>query len=144
MPLYYKILCGYGSERAIQITADELEKAYGIFLLGGRAIFSGGAVDGKLIHMIVPDWHRIMGWTPEHRLDAYDWDELRQKGLDYKAREVQRGMHIRVSYLVANGKQNLIGTGAKLPELESPHIERREGTVKQIGEVTGELKKRYE
>ena len=135
MKLFYKILCGYNTEQAVPITESELEKAYGIFLLGGRSIFSGGAVDGRYIHTIVPDWHRMMGWTPEHRLGMDDWHELRLKGLDRAARDTQQQMHVRVSYLIAQGKQDLIGTNAALPELSQPNSTRREGEMKQIGEI---------
>lgn len=135
MNLYYKILCGYNTEQSVQITPEELEKAYGIFLLGGRSIFSGGAVDGRYIHTIVPDWHRMMGWTPEHRLGTDDWHELRLKGLDRAARDLQHNMHVRVSHLISQGKQNLIGTNVVIPELDAPGPERREGTMKQIGEI---------
>ncbi len=112
--LYYKILCGFNSEREVPITSEELEKAYGIFLLGGRSVFSGGAVDSRYIHAIVPDWHKIMGWTQEHRLGADDYGELRDKGIDRAARGLQAKMQERVQYLISNGKQNLIGSNAPL------------------------------
>lgn len=121
MKLYYKILCGYDREREVPITQEELEKAYGIFLIGGRSVFSGGAVDSRHIHAIVPDWHRIMGWTPEYRLGVDDWNELRDTGVDREARALQKSAQGRVQYLIGNGKQNLIGTGASIPELDIIH-----------------------
>lgn len=135
MKIYYKILCGYDAERSVEITEDELEKAYGIFLLGGRAIFSGGAVDGKNIQMIVPDWHKTMGWKTGYRLTPDDYAELSERGIDRRARELQRGMHVRVSHLISQGKQNLIGTGVHLPELEQKTGTRRYDGPKSIGEI---------
>lgn len=132
MTLYYKILCGYNSEREVSITAEELEKAYGLFLLGGRSIFSGGAVDGKLIHMIVPDWHRIMGWTPEHRMGVDDWNQLRDDGVDRPARALLQTTQERVQYFIRENKPQLIGTGAEVPGLEAPEYGRG-GGMKKIG-----------
>lgn len=127
MKLYYKIETGYGSEEHIPIDADELEKAYGLFLLGGRAVFRLGAVDSKYIHAIVPDWHRIMGWAHDWKLGPDDFNELSDKGIDLKARELQNKIQEKVQYLIANKKENLIGTNTEIPELDKP--------VQRIGEM---------
>lgn len=110
MTLFFKILLGYNQEREVQITAEELEKAYGIFLLGGRSIFSGGAVDGKLIHAIVPDWHRLMGWNPGYRLGPDDWEEIRSNGSDVAARGLLSGAQARVQGYITAGRPELIGS----------------------------------
>ena len=88
MEITYKILQGFDTERTVRIRADELEKAYGIFLLGGRAIFSGGIVDGKSIQGggIVPDWCATMGWNEGHRLTEEDYAHINALGLQDRAR----------------------------------------------------------
>ena len=135
MNLYYKIVTGYDNERVVPIESDELEKAYGLFLLGGRAIFKQGAVDSKYIQEISPDWHRIMGWAQEHTLGADDFNELSDKGIDRAARKLQGRVQEKVQYLISQKKENLIGTNASVPELDKPKEEIREGGMKRIGEI---------
>lgn len=133
--MLYKINTGYGSERYIPIEADELEKAYGLFLLGGRAIFKNGAVDSKVMQDIVPDWHAMMEWAQDWEMGSDDYNELADKGIDRQARELQSAAQERVQYLVAQGKQDLIGKNISIPELERPKVEKREGQMKRLGEV---------
>ncbi len=135
MKMLYKINTGYGSERYIPIEADELEKAYGLFLLGGRAIFRNGAVDSKVIQDIVPDWHAMMGWAQDWEMGPDDYNELADKGIDRKARELQSAAQERVQYLISQDKQDLIGKNVPIPELERPKVERREGEMKRLGEI---------
>lgn len=115
---YYKILQGYDPERDIIIREDELERAYGLFMLGGRWIFSGGPVDGKNIQTIVEDFHTTMGWNKEYKLGTLDHEELRQKGLDIKMRNALSSAKEKVMYLINSKQQDLIGKSEqiKLPE----------------------------
>lgn len=140
MDLKYKIVYGFNNEQEITIDADELEKAYGCFLLGGRAVFrSGGAVDSKYIQAIKPDYHATMGWSRGHKLEADDYNELSDKGIDRRLILTQSKAKERVDYLIANGQERLIGQNVKIPELES-HVEvRGEG---KDGAVVA-LKKKY-
>jgi len=136
MDLKFKIETGYGTERYIPIDADELEKAYGLFLLGGRAVFRGGAVDSKYIQAIVPDWHRMMGWAQDWELGPDDYNELSDKGIDRAARELQNKIQEKIQYLVSSKQENLIGQNVTIPELDRPTTERREGTTKRIGDIS--------
>ncbi len=133
--MLYKINTGYGAERYIPIDETELEKAYGLFLMGGRAIFKNGAVDSKVMQDIVPDWHAMMGWVQEHKLGPDDYNELAEKGIDRKARTLQSAAQEKVQYLIAHDQHDLIGKNAHIPELDKPQAERREGTIKSIGEM---------
>ena len=135
MKMLYKINTGYGAERYIPIDSDELEKAYGLFILGGRAIFKNGAVDSKVMQDVVPDWHAMMGWAREHELGADDYNELADKGIDRQARSLQLKAQEKVQYLISQGKQDLIGKNISIPELDKPTIERRTGQIKKIGEI---------
>lgn len=115
MELKYKILQGYEHERDITINADELDRAYGVFMLGGRWIFSGGAVDGKNIQTIVEDYHSTMGWHNEHKLDNYDYQELDKKGISKKMKEIMNESKERVQYLISQKEEHLIGTKKDFP-----------------------------
>lgn len=116
---YYKILQGYEHERDIIIQENELERAYGLFMLGGRWIFSGGPVDGKNIQTIVEDFHTTMGWNKEHKLDTDDHAELSQKGLDKKMRNALSEAKDRVRYLINSKQEHLIGKNVEIKELNT-------------------------
>lgn len=135
MKMLYKINTGYGSERYIPIEADELEKAYGLFLIGGRAIFKNGAVDSKVMQDIVPDWHKMMGWAQDYELGPDDYNELADKGIDRQARQLQSAVQQRVQYLIAQNKTDLIGKNIPLPELDKPTVGHRLGEMKRIGDI---------
>lgn len=120
---YYKILQGYEHERDIIIRENELERAYGLFMLGGRWIFSGGAVDGKNIQTIVEDYHSTMGWNKEYRLGTDDYEQLTQLGVDRKMRLVLEKAKEKVMYLINSNKQELIGKNVEILELKIPHKE---------------------
>ncbi len=115
--MYYKIIYGFDKERTITIEASELEKAYGVFLLGGKAIFKEGAVDGKYIQGIQPDYHRTMGWAQEYKLGPDDYNQLSDTGIDRKARALQERTQTKVQYLIENKKESLIGKNVEISEL---------------------------
>ncbi len=117
LKICFKIVHGYDDERFTPIDPDELEKAYAVFLLGGRAIFRGGAIDGKYIQAILPDWHRTMGWAPEYNLGPDDYNELADKGIDRGARKLQEETQTRVQYLIETKQEHLIGKGVEVPAL---------------------------
>ena len=120
MELKYLIVYGFDSEQQISIDADELEKAYGLFLAGGRAMFrSGDAVDSKYIQAIRPDYHATMGWAKSWKLTSDDYNELADSGVDKKLRLTQAKAKERVDYLMSHGKQDLIGKNIPIPELET-------------------------
>lgn len=116
---YYKILQGYEHERDVIIREDELERAYGLFMLGGRWIFSGGPVDGKNIQTIVEDYHSTMGWNKEYKLGTDDYAELSQKSIDRKMKNALGDAKERVQYLISNNQENLIGKNIPIPKIES-------------------------
>jgi len=85
-----KIICGFDAEQKFTINDEEAHKAYYLFLHPNeRAVFSNGvALVGKDIKSIIPDYHATMGWNPTHELDDDDWNEIRQKGVDRKLRDI--------------------------------------------------------
>jgi len=118
MDLKYRIIYGYESDQEISIGPDELEKAYGLFLFGGRAIFKNGdAIDSKHIQAIKPDYNEMLGWDKEHVLDGYDESDLDKLGIRKAAQIAQGRAKERVEYLIAHGKTELIGKNADIHEL---------------------------
>jgi hypothetical protein len=127
--MYYKLIRGYGVEDYIEIDEKELEKAYYCFLQKKDAIFSGGAIRGSQIMAIQPDYHKTMGWNRGYKLEALDYSDLREKGIDKKAQQQLETIKRRVIYLVENKKENLIGQNLEIPELDKP----------KFGEITKQL-----
>jgi hypothetical protein len=88
--LKIKIVTGFRKEQYHTIDAEEAHKAYYLFLHPNeRGIFKNGvALRGESIQSIEPDYHASMGWNPTHTLDSDDMNEIRQKGIDTKLRDV--------------------------------------------------------
>jgi hypothetical protein len=117
---FYKILQGYDHERDVTIREDELERAYGLFMLGGRWLFSGGPVDGKNIQGVVEDYHATMGWNPQHKLEALDYAELRQKGVDVAMKVALGCAKESVMFKIKAGRESEIGK--KVQRIDGPQV----------------------
>lgn len=115
--MFYKIQTGYGVNDYVEITEDELEKAFYCFLEGKNSIYSGGAVKGASIISIKPDFHRIMGWNKGYKLGPEDYGELAEKQIDLKTQRKLSDVKQRVEYLMQSNQTNLIGTGKDLKQL---------------------------
>lgn len=115
--LKIKIITGFRDDQYMVINAEEAHKAYYLFLHPEeRAIFSNGvALVGKNIQEIAPAWNETMGWNPTHKLDGYDWEEIREKGLDRKLNNLLVEAK-QVSYLMEADKSlgNKLLSEAKL------------------------------
>jgi hypothetical protein len=82
---YFKIIHGYNKDEYLEITEDELPKAFALFLEGqGRGIFESGAIRGQDIMGIDPDWHRECGFNRFRKLDQYDWEQIEPKQKQYR------------------------------------------------------------
>lgn len=90
MNLKVKIITGFRRDQEYSIDGNEAHKAYFLFLHPeARGIFSDGhAMVGSDIKEIVPDYQGTMGWNPTHILDNDDWNELREKGIEQKIRNL--------------------------------------------------------
>ena len=84
-----RIKTGYRDNQFYVIPEEEAHVAYYLFSHDdAKAIFSNGvALRGKDILGIEPAWNEIMGWNPTHELDDDDWNYMRSKDVDRKARE---------------------------------------------------------
>lgn len=114
--MFYKILHGFGAEDYIEITKDEVEKAYYCFLTKKDSVFSGGAVRGSLIQAIKPDFHRTMKWNRGYKLTEFDYAELSEKGIDRKMQNFLGEAHDKVKYLIETNQPELIGKPVELPK----------------------------
>jgi hypothetical protein len=134
--MYYKIIRGYSAEDYIEITPDELEKANYCFLTKKDSIYSGGAVKGSEILAIQPDYHKTMGWNRGYKLQAEDYSELKEKGIDRKMQLQLEKTRDKVNYLIQTGQENLIGKNVEIPELDNPKVEK-------IKKITGEIADKF-
>lgn len=135
--MYYKIIRGYSAEDYIEITRDELEKASYCFLMKKDAIYSGGAVKGSEILAIQPDYHRTMGWNRGYKLQAEDYSELKEKGLDRKMQLELEKAGDKVKYLIETRQENLIGQNVTIPELEKGRV------PDDIKKLTGDIANKF-
>ena len=85
-----KIITGFRDEQFYIINDEEAHKAYYLFNNPeARTIFENGvALIGKNIQGIEPAYNETMGWKPTHKLDAEDWEDIRNKGVDIKLRNI--------------------------------------------------------
>ena len=88
--LKVKVVTGFRKEQYHTIDAEEAHKAYYLFLHPNeRGIFKNGvALKGENIQSIEPDYHASMDWNPTHTLDSDDMNEIRQRGIDTKLRDM--------------------------------------------------------
>ena len=136
MKIIFKALTGYGEEREVFFDAWDLEKVQYAFLKQKRILLSNGqAVDGKYIQQISPDWLRTMGWNSEHTLNTDDMNEIRAKRIDSEAYRLLTVAKERVHFLLMADREKEIGQNVKIPELEQPRTERREGRMKSLKEL---------
>lgn len=103
-----KITTGFSSDEKFTIYGEEAHKAYYLFNNPEkRGTFKNGvALIGRDIRSIQPDYNAEMGWNPTHKLDDYDWEEIRQKGVDIKMRDLLANAK-EVSYLIEKNPQML-------------------------------------
>lgn len=135
-----KLVVGFRRDQEHTIDGDEAHKAYYLFLHPEeRGIFKNGlAIKGDQIQEIIPDWNASMGLNEAHTLNADDWNEIHKLGLKSRmnnlltaAREIAtsadpKDMSIPLTELVEK----------KYPKLMPASSERREGSMKSIGEIT--------
>lgn len=131
---WFKIKTGYNQNDFVSIDENELELALHIFNVDGKAVFKNGVARGKDIIAIKEDWHKAMGINQAWKLNEDDYNEMAKQGIDTKYRGAITEAKERVRYLVDNKKENLIGTGIDIPELQPVKQVERTGGFKRIGE----------
>lgn len=134
--MIFKALTGFGDEREVYFGPEDLERVQYAALREKRVLLSNGQfVDGKYIQQISPDYKRTMGWNYTHEIDSNDLNEIRSKGIDRRMQLALSHTKERVHYLIETKQEHLIGKNVPIPELDQPKNERREGTIKRIGEI---------
>lgn len=90
MNLKIKIITGFRKDQEYTVDIEEAHKAYHLFMNPEkRGLFSDGlAMKGKDIEKIVPDYHATMGWNKSHNLDEFDFQELKESGIENKLRDL--------------------------------------------------------
>lgn len=90
MNLKVKIIVGFREEQRYTIDGEEAHKAYRLFFHPDeRTVFSNGvALIGSSIRGIEPDYQATMGWNTDHKLEADDWIEIKDKQIDKKLRDL--------------------------------------------------------
>ena len=138
---YYKIIRGYGSEDFVEIDETELEKACYAFLAKKDGIYSGGAARGSAIMAIQPDYHRVMGWTRGYKLEALDFAELSDRGVDRNHTAFLSETKDQVQYLMQTNQLGLIGQNAERPVMTLPTkgVEDYTGSV-EVKQLADKLK----
>lgn len=121
---YYKIIFGFGEADYIEITADELHKAYVCAMDNRKGVFSGGFVDntsGGYIKRIAPDWHRAMGWNKGAKLTADDYREIRHIEKPYME-TLAKGSAI-AQLVLQGGREELLALPASEAYKQVPQLE---------------------
>lgn len=113
-----KIKTGFEKEQHYSIPDEEAHKAYYLFLHPEkRGTFNSGlALVGKHIQSIEPDYQGTMGWNSTHTLDEDDWNDIRNKGVDRKLRDVLSEAK-KVAYLIPNDLSLLQKPLSKISEV---------------------------
>ena len=123
--MFIKITTGFSADQKFTIDSDEAHKAYYLFNNPEmRGTFNNGvALIGRDIRSIQPDYNAEMGWNPTHQLDDYDWEEIRQKGIDTKFRNLLAEAK-QVSYLVEKNPNLLKMKLNEIPEIAENEVKR--------------------
>lgn len=75
---YYKVMRNGWGEDFISIEEKDLMRAI-YSKLNGDVLIKGGLIDGSKIEMIVPDYHKTLGYNYGYRLQPEDYEEIRGK-----------------------------------------------------------------
>jgi hypothetical protein len=131
--LKIKVITGFREDQYYVIDGNEAHKAYYLFMHPEeRGVFKNGvALIGKNIQGIEPAWNETMGWNPTHDLDNDDWNDIHQKGIKLKMRELLTEAK-RVMPLIEKNKALLqINLFEIIKELPQPKFT---GGVKELAE----------
>ncbi len=83
---YIKLITGFRDDQYISVPMQEAHKAYYLFdNPEQRGKFDNGlALVGSAIKEIHPDWNATMGWNPDHKITADDYNEINRAGANEK------------------------------------------------------------
>jgi len=115
----YRVVYGFKADDYIIVNKDELEKLHYAQYRGAFFVGRYGQVETNKIIAIRPDYKETYGAMPEYQLCGEDLDEIQKKhgNISSFIGKAER----KVKYLIANKKENLIGTGYELIESGNQH-----------------------
>lgn len=79
---YFKVKIGYGANEFISVDETELPMAMRAMINGKVGSFKEGAVAGKSIMAITPDWNKVMGYNRDCQLTGEDYNYIGDKRVD--------------------------------------------------------------
>ena len=81
---YFKLFYGYGADEYYQITHEELPKSIYAFLnKESSLVVNSGALRGKMILRIAPDWNAELGLNPSYKMESEDYNRISSKRAVY-------------------------------------------------------------
>ena len=114
---YYKAMRSWGDD-FVSLKESELEKAVHAQVSGKVLIVSGGTIAGNRIEMIVPDYHKSMGWNYGYKMQPEDYADVKRTFGDMQSRIGIAGNRVR--FLTETNQEHLIGLNVDIPELKKP------------------------
>ena len=134
---YFKVKYGYSTSDQVSIGINELEKAIYAQIKGQPIQLGTSYINGRNIIAITPHYHKHTGWYDWYEpTTGDDWEQIKRDCPNYDG--IVEHYKERVAFLMQNGKENLIGKNADLPELKMPEqkqISQRSGGMKSISEI---------
>jgi len=129
----FKVVYGFNRDQYIEITKQDLPKAYYGFLTDGKIVFSDGyAMKGRDIMRIEPNWNEVMGWHKDYVPKDEDFSnigEQRKKvafDLMIQAKEIAREVS-------ENKNISLLSQPFNLKEIQSSPQAKQLAGMKKIG-----------
>lgn len=106
--LKYKIITGYNKDQYKIISAEEVHKAYYLFMNPtARTVFSNGTpLIGSDVKDIRPDYHSCFGWNSTHELDNFDWNEINNSKFPSEFNEITQ--QAKTVAEIANTNKNVL------------------------------------
>ena len=130
----FKVVYGFNRDQYIEITKQDLPKAYYGFLTEGKIVFSDGhAMKGRDIIRIEPNWNAVMSWHKDYvpkDEDFYHIGEKRKEAafnLMSQAKEIAREVNETKNI-------SLLSQPFNLKEPQSSPQAKQLADMKRIGE----------
>lgn len=116
---YFKVKYGFNVSDQVSIGEEELEKALYAQIKGVPVQLGNAYVNGRNIIAVTPHWHKHTGWYDYYEPNGgEDWEQIKRDCPSYEG--IVESTKQKIYYLIQKGKENLIGKGIEVPELESP------------------------
>jgi len=119
---FFKVKIGYKPHEYIIADELEVEKAYFVFLFDGKTIINGRPLKGSQILDILPHYGKHLGFNDDYVFgsDPDDRNHAEREGVLKHYQGVQGLIQKRVTYLVENNQQQMLGKGVDIPQLSAP------------------------